>query len=89
VILYHGERRTPKELAAILVREKLEELPADWTPENIPGEQPTPGERLAVIEQIAKYRARFYKILSVMDGEEPADLGAAGQVLRDILEPRS
>ncbi len=72
MILYRGEKRTPKEMAAIVVREKLDELPADWKPDAVPGSRITPGEQATIIEQIERYKERFFRILAVMDGEEPS-----------------
>ncbi len=75
MITYHGERRTPKELAALLVRQKLQELPDDWTgfPEGMTG-----SEKAAVIDQIKRYQERFFRILSVIDGDEGPSVAPEG-----------
>jgi hypothetical protein len=68
-IIYHGERRTPKEMAALLLKAKIEELPDDWTPENLP-EQPNSREHLLVVEQLERYQARIRRLLGFDSTDE-------------------
>lgn len=50
-------------MAAILIAQRVAMLPEDWSPENVPGDQPTERERAAVVEQIGKLQDRVYSLL--------------------------
>jgi hypothetical protein len=75
-ITYHGARRTPKQMAALLLLEKIEELPADWTPDNLP-DPPGPRERALVAQQIRHYQGRIRRLLGLAgeggDEHDPND----------------
>jgi hypothetical protein len=63
-LIYQGARRTPKQMAALLLRDKLAELPADWTPGHLP-DPPSPRERAQVGEQIHQYQQRIRRLLGL------------------------
>jgi hypothetical protein len=63
-LTYHGARRTPKQMAALLLLDKIEELPADWTPDHLP-DPPCSRERALVEEQIRQYQDRIRRLLGL------------------------
>jgi hypothetical protein len=72
-ITYHGARRTPKELAALLLRDAIEVLPAGWTPDNLP-DPPGARERALVGKHIRQYQRRIRRLLGLApDGGHQPD----------------
>jgi hypothetical protein len=61
MLTFKGTRRTPKEMAALLIWNLVEELPADWNP---PPEV-TGAEARAVVEQLEKIKARIADMLRI------------------------
>jgi hypothetical protein len=66
-LIYQGARRTPKQMAALLLLDKIAELPADWTPGRLP-DLPSPRERALVGEQIRQYQHRIRRLLGLAAG---------------------